>query len=245
MSILLTPPFTRQQIDAMHAKDYDFVCKKYPEAVKLALAPPPPPPVPTPPFFPRSEIKKIAVAEEMAAEYLSFAKKNGHILGDGTIPEFVWGEFLKSKNEAAQLKGAEAEAEKWLAAHPEFITSESNRKTVWDYLSEHDLAVNVGNLDKAFVAVRSSLSLDETKLPYDIDQPDTRVGFYRNGQFTEYDPGKSQNTVKAPLGLGQLDPSKVASGEKQVTKSVRLQSAAEFLANLSSSPSFRKKMDAA
>ena len=241
-ALRLVPPFTRQQIDQMHAKDFDFVCKKWPEAVRLALNPAPTP-VPAPPLFPRSDIKKIAVAEEMASEYLAFAKS--HILGDGTIPEFVWDAFLKSKNEAARLKDAEAEVEKWLAAHPEFITSESNRKTVWDYLSEHGLAVNVGNLDKAFVAVRSSLSLDETKLPYDIDQPDTRVGFYRNGEFTEYDPGKSQNTVKAPLGLGQLDPSKVASGEKQVTKSVRLQSAAEFLANLSSSPSFRKKMDAA
>jgi hypothetical protein len=114
---------------------------------------------------------------------------------------------------------------------------------VWDYLSEHDLAVNVGNLDKAFVAVRSSLSLDETKLPYDIDQPDTRVGFYRNGQFTEYDPGKSQNTVKAPLGLGQLDPSKVASGEKQVTKRASQMSAEEYQRNLNESPSFRKRMN--
>lgn len=239
MTILLKPPFTRQQINDMHARDYDFVCKKWPEAVRLALSPPTRP-GPTPPLFPRSELQRHAVTDVLAAEYQSYLKEHG-----GQANSFTWDAFMNEKKSAAQLKNAEAEVEKWLAAHPEFITSESNRKTVWDYLSEHDLAVNVGNLDKAFVAVRSSLSLDETKLPYDIDQPDTRVGFYRNGQFTEYDPGHSQNTVKAPLGLGQLDPSKVASGEKQVTKSVRQQSAAEFLANLNSSPSFRKKMDAA
>jgi hypothetical protein len=179
----------------------------------------------------------------MASEYLVFAKS--HVLGDGTIPEFVWDEFLKSKNEAAQLKDAEAEVEKWLASHPEFIISESNRKTVWDYLSENDLKVSGENLEKAFTAVRSSLALDETKLSYDLNEPDTRVGSYTNGVFRPYDPGHSQNTVKAPLGLGQLDPSKVASGEKQVTKAVRQQSASEFLANLNASPSFRKKMDAA
>lgn len=239
MSILVKPPFTRTQLDAMNSRDYDFAWKKYRAEVELALSPPTPP-VPSPPLFPRAELQRHAVTDVLAAEYQSYLKEHG-----GQANSFTWDAFMNEKKSAAQLKNAEAEVEKWLAAHPEFITSESNRKTVWDYLSEHDLAVNVGNLDKAFVAVRSSLSLDETKLPYDIDQPDTRVGFYRNGQFTEYDPGKSQNTVKAPLGLGQLDPSKVASGEKQVTKSVRQQSAAEFLANLNSSPSFRKKMDAA
>ena len=239
---MLKPPFTKTQLTAMHSRDYDFVWKRYRADVERALNPPLPP-VPAPPLFPRSDIKKIAVADEMASEYLVFAKS--HVLGDGTIPEFVWDEFLKSKNEAAQLKDAEAEVEKWLASHPEFIISESNRKTVWDYLSENDLKVSGENLEKAFTAVRSSLALDETKLSYDLNEPDTRVGSYTNGVFRPYDPGHSQNTVKAPLGLGQLDPSKVASGEKQVTKAVRQQSASEFLANLNASPSFRKKMDAA
>jgi hypothetical protein len=238
MSILLTPPFTRQQINEMHARDYDFVCKKWPEAVRLALSPPPAP-VPAPPLFPRSDITKIAVAEEMASEYLAFAKS--HILGDGTIPEFVWDEFLKSKNEAAQLKDAEAEVEKWLASHPEFIISESNRKTVWDYLSENDFKVSGENLEKAFTAVRSSLALDETKLSYDLNEPDTRVGSYTNGVFRPYDPGHSQNTIKAPLGLGQHVPG--SSDDMVIRKDSRKMSSTEYAEALRISSSFREKMN--
>ena len=241
MSILLTPPFTRQQIDAMHAKDYDFACKKWPEAVRLALNPPPAP-VPTPPLFPRSEIKKIAVAEEMAAEYLAFAKKNDHILGDGTIPEFVYDLFLKSKNEAEQLKDAEAECERWVSEHETYDASESNRVALWNWLQEKELPLTYANLDKAFAALIQSGDI-KALLPV-ADRPETRAGTWRNARFIPFDPENSQGMIKGVTGgLGQLDPSKVASGDKQVTKRASQMSAEEFQRNLNESPSFRKKMN--
>jgi hypothetical protein len=73
-----------------------------------------------------------------------------------------------------------------------------------DYLLENDLPVTVANLDVAFAAVKRELVLDVSKLPNDPDQPDTRVGGYRNGVFQPYDPGNSQNTVKRHL-VGQSD----------------------------------------
>jgi len=235
MTIRLQPPFSKAQLLALHAVDYDFVYKHYRKELELALNPPPPPP-PPPDFGARIS----AISDVVADEYKKYLKIHG-----GENNSFTWDAFMKEKNHAAQLKVTEAVVERWLEDHPEFVISEGNRKTMWDYLSEHDLSVSGEDLDKAFTAVRSSLVLDETKLPYDLNEPDTRVGSYKNGVFRPYDPGNSQNTIKAPLGLGQLDPSKVAAGEKQVTKSVRQQSAAEFLANINSSPSFRKKMDAA
>jgi hypothetical protein len=81
MSNLLRPPFTKKQLDAMHAKDYDYCWKNFRAEVELALSPP----APLAPLFPRSDIKKIAIAKEMASEYLAFAKKSGHVLPDGTI----------------------------------------------------------------------------------------------------------------------------------------------------------------
>jgi hypothetical protein len=203
---ILKPPFTRQQIDAMHARDYDFVCKKWPEAVKLALAPPPPPPVPALPLFPRSDIKKIAVAEEMAAEYLAFAKKNNHVLGDGTIPEFVYELFLQSKNEAAQLKDAEAECERWVSEHETYDASESNRVALWNWLQEKELPLTYANLDKAFAALIQS---GDTKALLPVaDRTESRPGRFKNGIFEPFDPGNSQGMIKNHLvGLSRGDTS--------------------------------------
>lgn len=238
-TLRLVPPFTRQQINEMHAKDFDFVSKKYPEAVRLALNPPPVP-VPAPPLFPRSDITKIAVAEEMASEYLTFAKS--HVLGDGTIPDFVWDEFLKSKNEAAQLKDAEAECERWVNDHETYDASESNRVALWNWLQEKEMPLTYANLDRAFAALVQSGDI-KALLPV-ADRPETRPGQWKNGIFTPFETDGAQGTVKtAFFGLGQLDPSKVASGDKQVTKRASQMSAEEYQRNLNESPSFRKKMN--
>jgi hypothetical protein len=226
-TLRLVPPFTRQQINEMHAKDFDFVSKKYPEAVQRALNPPPVP-VPAPPLFPRSDITKIAVAEEMASEYLAFAKS--HILGDGTIPEFVWDAFLKSKNEAAQLKNAEAEVEKWLKNNPEFVPSEANRTAIRDRLQELDLPVTYSNLDQVFAALVASG--DVTVKPPDFDW---QSGAWRNGVWVPDGTGAAQRR--------NVDPSRAASEEKKVTKRVSQMSAKEFLSNLIDSPSFKQKVD--
>jgi hypothetical protein len=240
---LIKPPFTRKQLEAMNSRDYDFAWKRYRNQVEAALAAPLPPPTPPPPLFPRSDIKKIAIAEEMAGEYLAFAK--GHVLGDGTIPEFVWDAFLKSKNEAAQLKNAEAECQWWVNDHETYDASESNRVALWNWLQEKELPLTYKNLDQAFAALVQSGDI-KALLPV-ADRPEPRAGTWRNSVFIPFDTENSQGMIKTGVtgGLGQLDPSKVAAGEKQVTKSVRQQSASEFLSNLNSSPSFRKKMDTA
>jgi hypothetical protein len=239
MSFLLKPPFSRQQINDMHARDYDFVCKKWPEAVRLALNPPPAP-IPTPPLFPRSDTTKLALAETIAAEYVEYAKKKGYVR---TIPEFVYDEFLKSKQEAQQLKDAEAECQRWADEHETYEVSESNRTAMWNWLQDNDLPLKYANLDKAFAAL--VLSGDIKALLPVADRPETRAGTWRNTTFIPFDTENSQGMIKtgAAGGVGQLDPSKVASGDKQVTKRASQMSAEEYQRNLNESPSFRKKMN--
>jgi hypothetical protein len=237
---LIKPPFTRKQLEAMNSRDYDFAWKRYRNQVEAALAAPLPPPTPPPPLFPRSDIKKIAIAEEMASEYLAFAKS--HVLGDGTIPDFVYDLFLKSKNEAAQLKDAEAEVERWVNEHETYDASESNRVALWNWLQEQKIPLSYANLDTAFAALVASG--DIKALLSAADTPETRPGRFRNGIFEPFDPGNSQGMIKGVTGgLGQLDPSKVASGDKQVTKRASQMSAEEYQRNLNESPSFRKRMN--
>jgi len=238
MSFLLKPPFSRQQINDMHARDYDFVCKKWPEAVRLALNPPPAP-IPTPPLFPRSDTTKLALAETIAAEYVEYAKKKGYVR---TIPEFVYDEFLKSKQGAQQLKDAETECQRWADEHETYDASESNRTAIWKWLQENDRPLTYANLDKAFAALVASGEI-KALLPV-ADRPETRPGQWKNGIFTPFETDGAQGTVKtASFGLGQLDPSKVASGDKQVTKRASQMSAEEYQRNLNESPSFRKRMN--
>jgi hypothetical protein len=241
MSILLKPPFTKAQLDAMHSKDYDYCWKHYKSEVERALYPPLLS-VPPPPLFPRSDIRKVAVAEEMAAEYLAFAKKNGYILGDGMISDFAYDEFLKFKQEAQQLKDAEAECQRWADEHETYDASESNRTAMWKWLQENDRPLAYANLDKAFAALVASGEI-KALLPV-ADRPEPRAGTWRNSVFIPFDPENSQGMIKGVTGgLGQLDPSKVASGDKQVTKRASQMSAEEYQRNLNESPSFRKKMN--
>ena len=240
MTILLKPPFTRQQINDMHARDYDFVCKKWPEAVQRALNPPPVP-IPAPPLFPRSDMKKIALAEAVAAEYVEYAKKEGYIR-NGVIADFAYDEFLKSKQEAQQLKNAEAECQRWADEHETYEVSESNRTAMWKWLQENDQSLTYANLDKAFAALVASGEI-KALLPA-ADRVEMRPGQWKNGIFTPFETDGAQGTVKtAFFGLGLLDPSKVASGDKPVTKRASQMSAEEYQRNLNESPSFRKKMN--
>jgi hypothetical protein len=240
MSALLKPPFSKTQLHAMHSKDYDYCWTHYRSAVELALNLRLPP-VPAPPF-PRSDLKKLALGETMAAEYVEYAKKEGHVLADGTIPEFVYDEFIKSKQEAQQLKDAEAECQRWVNDHETYDASESNRVALWNWLQEKELPLTYKNLDQAFAALVRSGDI-KALLPV-ADRPETRPGQWKNGIFTPFETDGAQGTVKtAFFGLGQLDPSKVASGDKQVTKRASQMSAEEYQRNLNESPSFRKKMN--
>jgi hypothetical protein len=113
---------------------------------------------------------------------------------------------------------------------------------MWNWLQENDLSLTYANLDKAFAALVASGGV-KALLPV-ADRPETRTGQWKNGIFTPFETNGALGTVKtASFGLGQSDPSKVASGDKQVTKRASQMSAEEFQRNLNESPSFRKRMN--
>ena len=227
---LIKPPFTRKQLEAMNSRDYDFAWKRYRNQVEAALAAPLPPPTPPPPLFSRSDITKIAVAEEVAGEFLEFVKQKRLTHADGQIADYAYDKFMKQKIEAQKLKNAEAEVEKWLKNHPEFIPSEVNRAAILDQLRKHDLPVTYVNLDQVFTALVASG--DVTVKPPDSDW---QSGAWRNGVWVPDGTGAAQRR--------NVDPSRAASEEKKVTKRVSQMSAHEFLSNLNDSPSFKQKVD--
>jgi hypothetical protein len=208
-TLRLVPPFTRQQINEMHAKDFDFITKKYPEAVQLALHPP----IPPPPLFQQSDLKKLALGETMATEYVEFAKNKGYIR-NGAIADFAYDEFLKSKQEAQQLKNAEAECQRWADEHETYEVSESNRTAMWKWLQENDQSLTYANLDKAFAALVQSGDI-KALLPI-ADRPETRPGRFKNGIFEPFDPGNSQGMIKNHL-VGQSREDTSSRGEQYAT----------------------------
>jgi hypothetical protein len=240
MTNALRPPFTETELLRMHSKDFDYCCKHFKTEVERTLNPPPAP-VPPRPLFPQSDLKKLALGETIAAEYLEFVHKKGY-LRNGAIADFAYDEFLKSKQDEQQLKDVEAEVERWVKEHETYDASESNRVALWNWLQEKELPLTYANLDKAFAALVASGEI-KALLPV-ADRVEMRPGQWKNGIFTPFETDGAQGTVKtASFGLGQLDPSKVASGDKQVTKRASQMSAEEYQRNLNDSPSFRKRMN--
>jgi hypothetical protein len=187
--------------------------------VESLLNPPPPPPPPT-----EKEIRS-AKASAMQAEFETWCK-NGKVLPGMLSFET----FQKERQDAAETKRIEGEVEKWLKAHEQdYIHSDSNRDALNEYLSDHSLSVTFVNLETAFDALVKSGDLVVDNYP--------KSGFWRNGEWH-----LMEGQPRAHYA-GQVDPSKAASGEKQITKRVSQQSASEFLRNLTESPSFHKKMD--
>jgi hypothetical protein len=176
-------------------------------------------------LFPRSDLQRQAVTDVVAAEYQTYLKEHG-----GQANSFTWAAFIKETKDAAQLKEIEAEVEKWLAGHPEFIPSESNRTAIWDRLRELNLPVTYSNLDQVFAALAASGEV--TVKPPDSDW---QSGAWRNSRWIPDDTGAVQRR--------NVDPSRAASEEKKVTKRVSQMSAREFLSNLNESPSFRETVD--
>src|ERR1700735_643762 len=205
MSILLKPPFTRKQLDAMHAKDYDYCWKTFRVDVERALNPPPPSPPP-----PDVGARTAAMTDILKEEYSAWRKKQGFTQpGDSIegqrIESLRFEVFMKEKREALALSELEKVIDAWLIARPEFVISEANRSTVWGYISEQlDGKVTHENLEKAFVATKGDLVLDESK-SIDPDRPETRAVVVTNGVFRPYDPEASQNTMKRHL-VGQSTP---------------------------------------
>jgi hypothetical protein len=220
-SLLSVRPLTLAEVDAMDSKTFDWHTRHNLANVDKALNPPPPPAPPS-----ESEVRAARVAA-LVAEYEAYVKKHG-----GGFNLLTFEGWQKEKSDAATLKEVEDHVQRWLDKHAEdYVVSDSNKDALNGYLSKHDLPVTFENLEKAFTALVASGDLA-------VNPPDNspRSGFWRNG---EWNPMAGQPRSHF---LGQLDPSKVASGEKQVTKRVSQQSASEFLSNLSSR-SFHKKMD--
>lgn len=230
MTIRLQPPFSKAQLLALHAVDYDFVYKHYRKELELALNPPAP--IPASSLFQQSNLKKLALGEEVAGEFLEFVKQKRLTHADGQIADYAYDKFMKQKIEAQKLKDAEAEVEKWLEKHVEFIPSEANRTAILNRLQELSLPVTYSNLDQVFAALVASG--DVTVKPPDSDW---QSGAWRNGVWVPDRTGAAQRR--------NVDPSRAASEEKKVTKRVSQMSAHEFLSNLNDSPSFKQKVDSA
>jgi hypothetical protein len=212
-------PLSQELINRMLSDEYDWNCQFNLEAVEAALNPPPPP---APPSEAEVHAQKVA---ELSEEFIAWAK-----LQKRPPDLFAFEDWAKQGEDAAEVKRIEGEVEKWLNAHEQdYIHSDSNRDALNKYLSDHSLSVTFANLETAFDALVKSGDLVVDNSP--------KAGFWRNG---EWHPMKGQ--PKSHFA-GQVDPSKAASGEKQITKRVSQQSASEFLRNLTESPSFHKKMD--
>lgn len=102
----------------------------------------------------RAEQDKISQqsASEFRQEYLKDAP-------DVSRP--VWqSEESAEKNINRQL-GSQAllAVETFLANHPEYLVSSSNKETILDWLSERGLGLNLGNLNAAFDALKPELEL--------------------------------------------------------------------------------------
>jgi hypothetical protein len=194
-------------------------------AANLAKAFEPAPPPPAPPS--EAEVRAAKVAS-LVAEYEAYVKKHG-----GEFNLLTFEAWQQEKSDAATLKEVEDHVQRWLDKHAEdYVVSEPNRDALNGYLSKHDLPVTFENLEKAFTAL---VALGDLAVNPPNNSP--KSGFWRNGEWHPMDGQPKSHYA------GQLDPSKVASGERQITKRVSQQSASEFLRNLNESPSFHKKMD--
>jgi hypothetical protein len=152
-------------------------------------------------------------------------------------------EFLEERNLPEKVK---QDRQRWLSKHPRFQDTEKNWKLMNYWLDISNLPALYDNLDEAFAALlpTGNIALHPPPVPLpDPNKPEMRAGWWSNGRFTPFDTTAGGSGVAKDYPTGQIDPSKAASEEKQVSKSVRAQSSAEYLRNLNESPSFRKKMD--
>lgn len=151
--------------------------------------------------------------------------------------------FLEEHNLPEKIK---QDRQRWLSKHPRFQDTEKNWKLMNYWLDISNLPALYDNLDEAFDALlpTGNIALHPPPVPPpDPNKPEMRAGWWSNGRFTPFDTTAGGSGVAKDYPTGQIDPSKAASEEKQVSKSVRQQTSAEYLRNLNESPSFRKKMD--
>jgi hypothetical protein len=151
--------------------------------------------------------------------------------------------FLEERNLPEKVK---QDRQRWLSKHPRFQDTEKNWKLIEYWLDISNLPALYENLNAALAAMlpTGNIALHPPPVPPpDPNKPEMRAGWWSNGRFTPFDTTAGGSGVAKDYPTGQIDPSKAASEEKQVSKSVRAQSSAEYLRNLNESPSFRKKMD--
>jgi hypothetical protein len=97
-------------------------------------------------------------------------------------------------------------AENWGKGHPEYIPCSSNTEAMVKYIEKYDLAFTELGLELAFQALLKSgdVLIDRSKV-HDPDEPETRVGYFRNGTFYPTDLGGSRGT-SARLRSGSIRP---------------------------------------
>lgn len=210
-------PLTQQEVEGSMTSDELAWHEVFNRAnLDAALATPPASTLPT-----ANEVF-VAQEKELLAdkEYLDWAKDNGVLVSRVGHQHF--------KDMKAEIEAGKAAVETFLDQHDEYIHSDSSQKAIRDYLAQYKLSVTLENLEIAFEALTHAGVIAVDNSP--------RAVRWKNGQ-----PQRMEGKPHHPALFA--DPSKAASGEKQVSKRVSQQSADEFLRNLIESPTFHKKMD--
>jgi hypothetical protein len=126
--------------------------------------------------------------------------------------------MMLTECENQEVARIQKEVEHWLASKKsgEYLRTDKNKELLAEYLAEHELDITAPNLEKAHFAL---LSMN----PCPLDE----------------DPAGGLNFAN----IGQRDPSK--RGDRVIRKDLRNMTAEEFANAVSSSRSFRQKIDAA
>jgi hypothetical protein len=135
-------------------------------------------------------------------------------------------------------------AEKWGKGHPEYIPCSSNTEAMVKYIEKYDLAFTELGLELAFQALLKSgdVLIDRSKV-HDPDEPETRVGYFRNGMFYPEDLGGSRGTVRT-AAVGQHTPGTPIGDDIIIKKNPQRMTAAEYAEACRISRSFRDRENA-
>jgi hypothetical protein len=236
----VTGPLTRAQVEAMTADQANWHSLYNTENMNKALVPPVAPVPPAPPT-------EAQIREQLKPEYDAWLNVQtldhpGSLTWDMFLKR-SWAIFMewreKTKNQIL------ADFSRFTKDHPDYAITEKNRERMNYWLNLSNLSATYDNLVAAYSHLKCTggLTLNKIEPPPDPNKPETRAGVWSGGRFTPFDTSAGGSGVEKPYSVGQIDPSKAASDEKQVSKSVRQQTSAEYLRNLKDSPSFRKEMD--
>lgn len=227
-------------IDRMTSTELAWHERNNAENLKAALAPPPPPPPPTAEeSLAQQRSAKVKELQPQYKEWLTFQEydKPGSLTWDMFIRDHAMRLFLEwHGKQQAMVDKINADVERFLAAHPEYISAESNRAVMNRWLRESDLPASFENFENAFTAVKEDLVLN------DPNKPESRFGVWRNGQFIPNEmPDNSSGTTRQ-FNMGQSTPG-ASNQDVDIDKRPEQMNSTEFAEACRVSKTFRAKMD--